>query len=45
MAKGTVEAFIRYLEGDAVPKSIFIPCAHYTYETSVNDESRMKEQW
>lgn len=29
MAKGTVGAFIRYLEGEAVEKKIFIPCSHY----------------
>jgi len=45
MAKGTVEAFIKYLEGESIPKQIFIPCAHYQYETSVTDEARIKEQW
>jgi len=45
MAKGTVEAFIKYLEGESVPKQIFIPCEHYFYETSVTDEARIKEQW
>ncbi len=45
MATGTVEAFIKYLEGDAVEKQIFIPCEHYVYETSVTDEARIKEQW
>ena len=45
MAKGTVEAFIKHLEGKTVMKTIFIPCSHYYYETSVNDESRIKEQW
>ena len=45
MAKGTVEAFIKHLEGKTVEKKIFIPCSHYYYETSVNDESRIKEQW
>jgi ribose transport system substrate-binding protein len=45
MAKGTVEAFVKHLEGEAVEKKIFIPCSHYYYETAVNDESRVAEQW
>ena len=45
MAKGTVEAFIKHLSGEEVPKKNFIPCAHYYYEHSVNDESRISEQW
>ncbi|MHB8866483.1 MAG: substrate-binding domain-containing protein [Pirellulaceae bacterium] len=45
MAQGTVEAFVKYLEGEEVPKATFIPCAHYLYEDSVNDESREAEQW
>jgi ribose transport system substrate-binding protein len=45
MAKGTVEAFIKYLEGEEVEKRIFIPCSHYYYEDAVTDESRVKEQW
>ncbi|MBC8876821.1 MAG: substrate-binding domain-containing protein [Planctomycetes bacterium] len=45
MAKGTVEAFIKYLDGEEVPKKTFIPCTHYYYEDSVNDESREKDQW
>jgi len=45
MAKGTVEAFIKYLDGEEVQKRIFIPCSHYYYEDSVNDESRAAEQW
>ena len=45
MAKGTVEAFIKHLEGEKVEKKIFIPCSHYYYETAVNDESRVAEQW
>jgi len=45
MAKGTVDAFIRHLEGEELEKTIFIPCAHYRYEDSVDDESRAKEQW
>jgi ribose transport system substrate-binding protein len=45
MATGTVEAFIKYLNGENVPKKNFIPCAHYYYEDSVNDKSRVTEQW
>ena len=45
MAVGTVEAFIKYLDGEDIAKTIFIPCAHYKYANSVNDESRIKEQW
>lgn len=45
MAQGTVEAFIKYLDGDEVPKMQFIACEHYYYEDSVNDENRAKEQW
>jgi ribose transport system substrate-binding protein len=45
MAIGTVEAFIKYLDGEELEKKIFIPCAHYYYEDSVNDESRLAEQW
>ena len=45
MAKGTVEAFIKYLNGEEVPKNIFIPCRHYYYEDSLEDEDRIAEQW
>ena len=45
MATGTVEAFIKYLNGEDVSKKNFIPCAHYYYEDSVTDESRVAEQW
>jgi ribose transport system substrate-binding protein len=45
MARGTVDAFIQYLEGNNIPKDIFIPCRHYRYDDSVNDESRVAEQW
>ena len=45
MAKGTVDAFIRYMEGEDVAKKIFIPCEHYYYENAVKDPSREKEQW
>ncbi len=45
MAKGTVEAFIKYLDGEKVRKKNFIPCEHYYHEDSVNDESRVAEQW
>ena len=45
MARGTVAAFIKHLEGEAVDKKIIIPCSHYYYETSINDKSRIAEQW
>jgi len=45
MATGTVEAFIKHLNGEDVLKKNFIPCAHYYYEDSVNDKSRVTEQW
>ena len=41
MAIGTVEAFIKHLNGEEIPKTNLIPCAHYYYEDSVNDESRV----
>jgi ribose transport system substrate-binding protein len=45
MAKGTVDAFIAYLKGENIEKTIFIPCEHYYYEDSTNDQSRISEQW
>jgi ribose transport system substrate-binding protein len=45
MAKGTVDAFIKYLNGEKVDKAIFIPCSHYYYQDSVDDETRIAEQW
>ena len=45
MAKGTVDAFIKHLEGEELKKKIFIACSHYYYETSVDDKSRVAEQW
>jgi ribose transport system substrate-binding protein len=45
MARGTVEAFMKYLNGEEVAKKTFIPCEHYYYEDSVDDESRVAEQW
>ena len=45
MAKGTVEAFVKHLEGEMVEKKIFISCSHYYYETSASDDSRVAEQW
>jgi ribose transport system substrate-binding protein len=42
MATGTVDAFVKYLNGE---DENFIPCAHYYYEDSVNDKSRVTEQW
>lgn len=45
MAEGTVRAFLDYLAGEEVEKKTLIPCAHYRYEDSVDDESRIAEQW
>ncbi len=45
MATGTVNAFIKYMNGEDVAKDIFIPCAHYYHQDAVNDESRIAEQW
>jgi ribose transport system substrate-binding protein len=45
MAIGTVRAYIDYLEGKELSKNNFIPCAHYYYEDSIADSSRVKEQW
>ena len=45
IARGTVQAFVDYLEGKELLKNNFIPCAHYYYEDSVSDSSRVKEQW
>jgi len=45
VAEQTVELFMSYLEGEEIPKSTFIPCAHYRYDDSVDDESRTREQW
>jgi len=45
MARGTVQAFIDYLEGKELKKNNFIPCAHYYYEDSIGDSSRVREQW
>jgi len=45
MAIGTVEAFFDYLDGNLSSENIFIPCEHYFYENSINDESRKNEQW
>jgi ribose transport system substrate-binding protein len=45
MAKGTVEAFIKYLNGEEVQENVFIPCRHYYYEDSLKDENRIAEQW
>jgi len=45
VAKGTVELFLKYLDGEEVAKKAFIPCAHYRYPDSVEDESRIEEQW
>lgn len=45
MALSTVQAFIDYLEGKSLKKNNFIPCEHYYYEDSVDDPSRVNEQW
>ncbi len=45
IAKGTVEAFVKYLEGEELPKQKFIPCARYLHKDSINDPLREKEQW
>lgn len=45
MAIGTVKAFSDYLAGKEVEKKILIPCSHYKYADSVDDESRINEQW
>jgi ribose transport system substrate-binding protein len=45
VAKGTVELLVRYLEGEPLERRTLIPCAHYRYEDSVEDESRIQEQW
>lgn len=45
MAVGTVAAFMSYLNGDTLEKVTLIPCQHYRYSDSVDDESREKEQW
>jgi ribose transport system substrate-binding protein len=45
MAAGTVESFVKYLNGEPLEKSVLIPCKHYLWEDSVNDESRIAEQW
>jgi hypothetical protein len=45
MATGTVASFMKYLNGEPAEKIAFIPCKHYLYADSVNDESRIAEQW
>ena len=45
MAEGTVELLLRYLEGEPLERTTLIPCAHYRYDDSVGDESRIREQW
>jgi ribose transport system substrate-binding protein len=45
MAIGTVEAFIKYLDGEDLEKRVFIPCEHYRHEEAVADETRTAEQW
>ncbi|NQT86791.1 substrate-binding domain-containing protein [bacterium] len=38
MAKGTVAAFIKYLDGETVEKKIFIPCSHYDHAAAVAEK-------
>jgi ribose transport system substrate-binding protein len=45
MATGTVESFVKYLNGEPLEKSVYIPCKHYLWEDAVRDESRIAEQW
>jgi len=45
MAVGTVEAFIKYLEGEKIPKVIYILCTHYYLDDAAKDPSRVAEQW
>ena len=45
MAHGTVEAFVKYLDGEELPPVTFIPCAHYHHADSVDDESRINQTW
>jgi len=45
VAEGTVELLVKYLEGEEIQRSTLIPCEHYRYEDSVEDESRIREQW
>jgi len=45
VAEGTVELLVKYLEGEDLERKTLIPCAHYRYEDSVDDESRIREQW
>jgi len=45
MAVGTVQAFIKYLEGEKTPKVIYIPCSHYYVDDAAKDQSRIAEQW
>ena len=45
MAKGTVDLLVKYMRGEEIPRGTLIPCAHYRHAQSVEDESRIKEQW
>jgi len=45
MARGTVDAFVRYLAGEEVEKKRLIPCSHYRREDAMDDPSRVEEQW
>ena len=45
MAVGTVNAFFEYLDGNSLFKNSFIPCEHYYHDNSINDKSRINEEW
>ena len=45
VAEGTVGLLVQYLEGEELERRTLIPCAHYRYEDSVDDESWIQEQW
>ena len=45
VAEGTVDLFVKYLEGEELERKTLIPCTHYRYEDSVGDETRIQEQW
>jgi ribose transport system substrate-binding protein len=45
MAIGTVDAFVKYMDGEELAKQKFIACEHYYYDDAVKDETRESEQW
>ncbi len=44
MAEDTVNAFVKYLAGEELPKRELIPCQHYRYEDAVKGEGH-DEKW